>query len=253
MSASGSAVGLAEEGAQLHRYDSEEGLTEDAGIHFRRAEHAVGEHYRHLTDAEAELMGSEFHLNLEGIAFEADVVEVNGPEHICFIADKTRRRVADRQSRDEAHIFRGEVAHQHSPHRPVNNVDSAFIAGAYGHVGTVFLNLFEQTDGVLRVMAEIAVHFEDMVVAPVEGPLESGNIGRTETELAGAVNHMDALRKERPARPHDIGRAVRRIVIDDEQVGSERERHHGVNHRRDVLLFVISRNDYEVFAHFEAE
>mgnify|MGYP007122063997 CR=1 FL=1 len=65
--------------AQPHH--AEESLGEDAARHLRRALAAVHEDDRHLLDLEADLVGGELHLNLEGVALEANLVKLDGLQH----------------------------------------------------------------------------------------------------------------------------------------------------------------------------
>ena len=89
--------------AQTHH--AKERLAEDAAAHLARAFAAVDKHHRHLLNLEANLVGGVFHLNLESIALEADLIEVDGLQHATAIADEASGGVVYADARDEAHIL----------------------------------------------------------------------------------------------------------------------------------------------------
>ena len=73
--------------AQSHH--AEECLAEDAAIHLAHALAPVYEDDGHLLDAETDFVGSELHFDLEGIAFETDLIEFDGLQHAPFVAFET--------------------------------------------------------------------------------------------------------------------------------------------------------------------
>mgnify|MGYP001263498130 CR=1 FL=1 len=68
-------------------YHAKQRLAENTATHLACALTSVDEHYRNLLDLETYLMGSVFHLDLEGIALEAKLVEVDGLEHTATMAE----------------------------------------------------------------------------------------------------------------------------------------------------------------------
>ena len=52
---------------------------------------------------------------------------------------------------------------------------------------------------VFRVVREVAVHFEDVVVPTLEGEAEPSEVGRAQTELALAFDEVDAFAVYWPA------------------------------------------------------
>jgi len=89
--------------AQAH--DTEEGLAEDAARHLAGALAAVDEDDGHLLDAEPYLVGRKLHLNLETIALETNLVQLDGLQHAAPVAHEARRRVVHLESCHRLHIL----------------------------------------------------------------------------------------------------------------------------------------------------
>ena len=67
-------------------HHAEERLAEDATRHLAGAFDAVHEDHTHLLNLKADLIGCIFHLDLEAIALEAYLVELDGLQHATFVA-----------------------------------------------------------------------------------------------------------------------------------------------------------------------
>ena len=79
-----------------------------------------------------------------------------------------------------------------------------------------------------------------------ESPAESREVGRAEPLFSGAFQEVEPPGELLLAFPDDGGRAVGRPVVDDEHFERFLEREDLRDHRRDILLFVVGRNDYEL-------
>ena len=66
---------------------------DDAFAHFADAYFAIDKSDGYFFDLEAEFPGGEFHFYLESIAYEHDLIEVDGFQYGIAIADKTRRGI----------------------------------------------------------------------------------------------------------------------------------------------------------------
>ena len=125
----------------------------------------------------------------------------------------------DRQAGDESDVFRCVIRHQHTPDRPVDDVDAGDIPRADGSCLAP-----SDSGGVIefhevgRIMREIQVHLEDKVIAVIDRPFESGDISRAETQLALAFDDVDASGILLHLLFDDGGGAVGRIVVDDKYV-----------------------------------
>ena len=229
----------------LQADDAEDGLAEDAAVHLGRAQLAVDEDDGHLADAEAVFVGGELHLYLEGVALEADAVQGDGLEHAPPVADEARRGVVDGQAGDEAHVFRGEVGHQHAPHGPVDHVDAADVARADGHVRPLVPAGGQEARQVGGVVAEVGVHLEDVFVVVLQGPAEAGDVGRAQSLLACALQHEEAAGEVLALQQafHDVRRAVRRVVFHHQDVETVLQSEDGADDVLYVFPFIVGRDD----------
>ena len=82
----------------------------------------------------------------------------------------------------------------------------------------------------------------------VETPSEACDIGCAEAEFARALDHVHAPGITLHLGTDQAGGAVGRIVIDYKHVETVRERHHGIDYRRGILLLVIHGDDYQTVA-----
>ena len=226
-------------------HDSESGFGEDASGHLARAQLAVDEDDGHFLDAEAAFVGGELHLNLEGVAFEADGVEVNGLEHLAAVADETGGGVVNVQAGDELHVLRGEVGHQHASHGPVDHVHARDVARADAHVVALVLAGCQQSWKVRRGVAEVGVHLEDVFVAVGQCPLEAGDVCRSQSQLAAAFYEEHAVGELIRHQPlDDVGSAIGRAVVDDQDIkGVLLSGGDGADDVLDVFLLVVGRDD----------
>ena len=92
-------------------------------------------------------------------------------------------------------------------------------------------------------MAEVGVHFEDVVILMFYGPFESGDVGSTQAQLALTLYHKEAVGKLGLHTAYNVGCAVGRVVLDDEDVEIFLEGEHRTNDVFDVFLLVIGRYD----------
>ena len=102
-------------------------------------------------------------------------------------------------------------------------------------------------------MAEVRVHLKEVRVAGLQAPLESGDVGGAEAELAGPFEQVDAALVSGSGFPDEVRCAVGGAVIDHQHVEGFTalglEGHDGVEHPGDVLLLVVGRYDDEAVGH----
>ena len=235
---------LLEPAVPLQADDAEDGFAEDAGVHFRGAQLAVDEDDGHFLHLCAALVGGELHLDLEGIALEADGVEVDGLQHAAAVAHEARRGVVDGQARNDAHVFRGEVGHQHASHGPVHHVHAAHVARADGHVGPLLGTGLVEAGQVLGVVAEVGVHLEDVFVVVLQRPAEACDVGCAQAQLAATLHHEQAVGELFSLQAADnLGRTVGRPVFDDQDVEPMLQGKDGPQDVLDILPLVVGRDD----------
>lgn len=228
----------------LQADDAEDGFAKDAGVHFRGAQLAVDEDDGHFLHLCAALVGGELHLDLEGITLEADGVEVDGLQHAAAVAHEARRGVVDGQARDDAHVFRGEVGHQHASHGPVHHVHAAHVARTDGHVGSLLGTGLVEAGQVLGVVAEVGVHLEDVFVVVLQRPTEACDVGRAQAQLAATLHHEQAVGELFALQAADnLGRTVGRPVFDDQDVETMLQGKDGPYDVLDILPLVVGRDD----------
>ena len=145
-------------------HHTEERFTEDATRHLADALATIDEDNTYLLDLETNFISSVFHLDLETVALEADLVELDGLQHATLVALEAGCGVVHLEACDEAHVFRGEVTHQHTTDGPVHDIHTTDVAAADGHVVALIVTGGIETGQVVGIMAEVCIHLEDIVV-----------------------------------------------------------------------------------------
>ena len=74
--------------AETHH--TEECLAEDATRHLADALTTIDEDNTHFLDLKTNLIGGVFHLNLETVALETDLIEFDGLQYATLVALKSR-------------------------------------------------------------------------------------------------------------------------------------------------------------------
>ena len=256
---------LAEPAVPAETHDAEEGFAEDASRHLRDSLAAVDEDDGNFLDLETYLIGGVLHLDLEAVTLEANLVELDGLEDATLVALEAGCGVVDLEARDEAHILRREIAHQHSADRPVDDVHSADVAGADGKIVAFVVTGCIESRQIVGIVREVSVHLEDVIVLVVECPAEACDVGGAESELAGPFDDKQAVGELRLHETmHDLRGAVGGAVVDDEDVELVACRLHspitgiddglaecenGTDDFLDVLLLVVGRDDDNAIAH----
>lgn len=127
----------------------------------------------------------------------------------------------------------------------VHDVHAVAVAGAYCHVGVGFKG-GAQAGQVGGIVAEIGVHLVDALISAAEHAVEAGQVGCAQALLALAAEQVDAAGASLHHAAHERGRAVGRVVVDDEHVEVAVEGEHRVDDGLDVLLLIICRYNHHV-------
>ena len=98
-------------------------------------------------------------------------------------------------------------------------------------------------------MAEICIHFKNIVISALKSPFESADIGRTQTLFSGTAQQMQPPLKFRLKSPDQVSGAVRRRVIYDQNFIDFRKGKHCPAYGSNVLLFVVCRYDNQLPIH----
>ena len=189
-------------------------------------------------------MGGVFHLDLETVALEADLIKFDGLQYPPLVADKARCGVVYLEPGDYPHVFRGEITHQHPSDRPVYHVHPCHIAASDRHVVTLVMAGSIEPWQVVGVMTEIGIHLEDVVVIVFQRPFEAGDIGRAQSEFAFPLDDEETVAElRRHHTPDDGCRPVGGTVVDHENMEAFFQGEYRTDDLVDILLLVIGRND----------
>ena len=127
-------------------------------------------------------------------------------QHLAAETFKPAGAVADRHAGDDPGILAGKHAQRQAGQGPVDHVDPLEIAGADHQVG--IFDHFQEIGNLFGVVGKVGVHLEDVVIAVFQGIFEPGNVGSSQSQFAGPLQH-----KQRRILLHqsanDLGRLVR--------------------------------------------
>ena len=188
--------------------DAPECFAEDAAGHLGGSQLAVRENDRHFLDPESQPVRRILHFDLETVSFHLDGIQVDRFEDSPRVADEAGRGVIDLHVQDGTHVRRCVVGHDDPAHRPVHDADAVTVAGADGEVRALFRAGGIQAEKVVRVVGEIGIHLEDVVVSVVQGPAETCQIGRSKALLAAPFEQMQPFGEFGLKSLDDAGRPV---------------------------------------------
>ncbi len=232
-------------GAELpHHADR---LEEDLPAHLRVSRFAVDEdnrHFRDLHPAENRAVGE---LHLERVAVGSHRIEANGLEGATGKRLVAARQVFHPEAEDRARIERAALREHLAPDAPPLHSSTRNVARADHHVGAT-LELRDERGQVLRIVRHVGVHLEEALVALGEASFERLHVRGAETELARPMQHTNVvvLRRE---LVRDLAGAVRRGVVDDEDVRFRKRGAHPRDEPLQVVSFVVSRRHDERTGH----
>src|SRR4051812_1458830 len=221
-------------------------LERDPRRHLRPAVEPVAEADGDLTDAEAPAHGAVGQLDLERVAARADRRQVDLLQDLAPEALEAPGEVAHPEPQDAPRVP-GAAAADDAPHEPpVLDAAAIDVPGAQRDVG-VAAHALQQPGEVRRVVREVRVHLEHVAGAALERAREAREVRRAEPLAQPAVEDLDLLVLGRQA-VGDAARAVRRVVVDDEDPVplGRRVAEHGERRgddRLDVLGLVVRGQD----------
>ena len=147
-------------------------------------------------------------------------------------------------SGDDAYVLRCEIRHQHTSHRPVHYIDAAYVARADRQIRSLVVTCGIQSWQVVRVMAEVGIHFEDVIVFLFDGPSESGDVSRAESQFSFSLYHEEAFWELLLHPSYYVGSAVGRVVFYHKNVEDFLQSEHRADDVLDIFFFIVSRNNY---------
>lgn len=200
-------------------HHAEESLSKDTATHLAHSLTAIHKDNRHLLDLETNLIGSELHLNLETIALEADGIKIDSLQYLAAIADESCCGIMYLETGNETHVLGSEIAHQYATDRPVHHVDTRNITGTDGYIVALIVGSRIEARQIIRVVAEVGIHFEDEVITLLQRPFETHDIGCAQAQLTRTLQDMETVGKLIGHQLlNDVSSSVRTTVIDNKDV-----------------------------------
>ena len=95
-------------------------------------------------------------------------------------------------------------------------------------------------------MGEIGIHLENIVVAALQGPFESGEIGGAEPELAAALDKVEPGGELLLQALHHGSGAVGGAVVDDQYLESVLQPEDGADNLFRIFDLVVGRNYHQI-------
>ena len=93
-------------------------------------------------------------------------------------------------------------------------------------------------------MREVGIHLEDEVILVLDSPFETSDIRGSKTLFSGTFNEEEfPLESRLDESFNDVGSAVGRAVVDDQNMELQRQLHDHFDDVFDVFFLVVSRND----------
>lgn len=161
---------------ELYNEHPKEAFLDDMAAHLGNPLHPFGEDDGDLLELKTELFGRKLHLNLECVSYKAYFVEVNGFEHLALKAHKAGGGIANVHPGKHIYIPRAELGNQYAVPGPVYKAAALYIARTNGQIVTIFGANLIKPHQIVGIMAEIAVHFKDVLVGSIERPSKACNI-----------------------------------------------------------------------------
>ena len=186
---------------------------------------------------------AEAHLDLERVPVRANVIEVDGREHLPAKALEPSGRVPELEARDAPSVDVRAVAQHQSRDGPVHHRHAPMLVPRTDHEVGV-RGRREKLRQVNRVMGEVRVHLEDERVVAFECPPEAGKVGRAQPHLAGAVQHVHPGVGGNHCIDNGPG-AIRRAVVHDEDLQPAVLGQRSLDQSLDVFPLVVRRDDDE--------
>ena len=204
--------------AQAH--DAEKRFSEDAAGHLARPQLTIDEDHWNFLYFEAEAEGGIFHLYLEGIALEVDVIQADGFQYLARPANKAGCSVAQGDAEDSTDVGRGIIRHEDAPDRPVHDVHARDVAAANGGIVALVVAGSIEARQVGRGVAEVGIHLEDILIALLQSPYEATDVCLAKSLLSRTLDKVDALQQTilLHETPHDFCRSVGTSIVNDEDV-----------------------------------
>ena len=205
---------------------------------------AVSEADGNLAHPRARLNGAVGHLDLEA---EAGRLELDRPSPSSTWRRKHLKppvRSLTGHPENRPRVPGAAAAEEPAAESPVDDPAAGHVPRPEHQVGVAGGG--DQGGNALRVVGEVGIHLHHQLGSFGERPLEAGHVGPAEAVLLGAVEHLHRAELGGQAI-RDLAGAVRRGVVDDEDVVLARRRselRQDLAHERlEVLGLVVGREN----------
>src|SRR5690606_32013974 len=120
-----------------------------------------------------------------------DAVQLDRLQDLPAEALVPTRRIRHWKSRHQPRVDVREVREEQAADRPVDDRDPA-VQVARAEDDVAVLDGLEELRQMRRIVGEVRVHLEEVLVAALEAPAEALEVGGAEPELASPVEDVDA-------------------------------------------------------------
>lgn len=238
---------------QSQTNNTKNSLTKDTSIHLRSTKPSIHKDNRHLKNTKPRLKRLKLHLNLKRITLKLNPIQPNSLQHLPAITHKPRRRIMNRQPRNQPHILRSKIRHKHTPHRPVDHIHTTHITRTNSSIIPLHSTLLIQPRQILRRMTKIRVHLKNKLIITLQGPLKPSDISRPQPKLTPPLKNKETVVKLLFHKPlHHTSRTIGRIIIHHENMKIIRQRKHRPDNFLNIFNLVKSRDYYDTIVIFHS-
>ena len=80
------------------------------------------------------------------------------------------------ESRHCLYVFASEIAHQHAPNRPINNIHPTNITRPNSDIIAFIMRRSIKTREVVWIVTKVGIHLKDIIITMLQSPLKACNI-----------------------------------------------------------------------------
>src|SRR5690606_4116389 len=180
-------------------------------------------------------------------------MERNGFQNFFAVANKTCSRVADGHAGNKAYIRAGEIGKQYTTDGPVDDIHTGGIPRTDGNVESEFTALEVECGQIFRIMGKVSVDFQNKFVTFVNGILKAGKVGGSQAQFPFTFDEMEPRIVSRVVISlnflHNFAGSIGRTIVDHENIEVFGLRKDSVNHRDNIIAFIVGRDYNDGVAH----
>jgi hypothetical protein len=208
------------------------------GRHLGLAQLSIAKNDRELDDPAVDPLDIVHRTHLEPVSLQFQPIPGDLFEHLAAVAAKAPRAIVclepEHGSCEKVAPGADPLAYQ----PPVFGPSPAHVARADDQIRV--RDPGQKEGEVARMVREITVHLEDVRIVALQGPPESQNVGCAQPQLARAVQYKDPFPLDGQLIG-DLARAIRRIVVHDEQIETALLRLDAIDQGDEIVALVVGR------------